>query len=274
MRTRKRLMFVLAIALAAVLVFAPAAFASAGGGTAGYGGGDGGGGSFGGGGGGGGKAFALYFIFRALLYIALLGHGIGALVLIALFLGWWFWTVEEPKVERWWHARSRQGLAHRRAVKKRERQVELAAAEAADQNDIFAPARVRAEAIRLFADVQLAWGNDDRVTLRRLVIPSLFTEWKRRLDEFSRKGWKNKVEPVGVPKIEYVGITRRRHDSADGSAADGDQVIVRIEAKLRDYVIDRSGRRIKRDGSATESVRMREQPARERKSWPAWWSEM
>jgi len=37
-----------------------------------------------------------------------------------------------------------------------------------------------------------------------------------------------------------------------------ERVVVRIEAKLRDYVVDRSGRHIKRDGQFTESVRMRE----------------
>ena len=34
--------------------------------------------------------------------------------------------------------------------------------------------------------------------------------------------------------------------------------MVRIEAKLRDYVVDSSGRHIKRQGALTESVRMRE----------------
>jgi predicted lipid-binding transport protein (Tim44 family) len=34
--------------------------------------------------------------------------------------------------------------------------------------------------------------------------------------------------------------------------------VVRIEAKVRDYVVDRQGRHIRRDGSITESMRMRE----------------
>jgi predicted lipid-binding transport protein (Tim44 family) len=241
--------------LLALLVLAPAAFASAGDGSSGFSGGDGGGGF---GGGGGGRGFALFLVFRVLLDIALLGHGVGALVLIGLGLVWWFWSYGEPKVERWWHARNRRGRAHRRDVKRRQRQVEMAAAEAADQNSVFGPEYVKLAAAQLFTDVQLGWSEDDRATLKRLIAPDLYVEWEKRLDDFNRRGWQNKVEPSGRPTIEYVGLRRKRRGSGDGSEAEGDRVVVRIDAKLRDYVVDRSGRRIKRDGSFTETTRMRE----------------
>ena len=110
-----------------------------------------------------------------------------------------------------------------------------------------------AAATQLFTDIQLAWSNDDRIALRGLITPELLVEWERRLDDFERKGWRNMVEPVGPPNVEYVGILRR-----DRGEDDLDRVVVRIEAKLRDYVLDSSGRHIKRDGQFTESVRMRE----------------
>ncbi len=249
------LLAALAIVILGLLVLAPAAF-GAGGGTANFSGGFGGGDS--GGGGGHVSGFALFVIFRVLIAIALLGHGLGALVLIALGLLWWFWSFGEPKIERWWHARNRRGRAHRRETKRRQRQVELAAAEAADQNSAFGPESVKLAADQLFSDVQLAWSEDDRQRLRKLIAPELFVEWDKRLDDYQRRGWRNTVEPVGQPKIEYVGLRRKRRGSGDGSEAQGDRVVVRIEAKLKDYVTDSSGRRIKRDGSFSETTKMRE----------------
>ena len=224
---------------------------AAGGGTGSYSPGGGGGGFSGGGGGG--RGFALFIIFRVLFDIALLGHGLGLLVLIALAAAWWFMTRGFPRMQQNWEARSHQGRAHRRTTRVRERRVELAAAEAADENPIFGPEAVRSAAADLFSSIQLAWSNDDRVALRGLITPELLVEWERRLDDFERRGWRNRVEPVGRPKVEYVGIAR-----SERGKDDLDRVIVRIEAKLRDFVLDAGGRQIKRDGSFTESVRMRE----------------
>ncbi len=255
MRTRRRtLLIALALVVIVLLALAPAAWATAGGGTSGFSGGDGGGGGFsGGGGGGGGRAFFVFLIFRALFEIALLGHGLGFLVLLALAAAWWFMTRGFPKMQSKWATRSRRGRAHRRETRKRERRVELAAAEAADENPIFGPTAVRGAGTQLFTDIQLAWSKDDRMALRGLITPDLLVEWERRLDDFERHGWRNMVEPVGPPNVEYVGILRR-----DRGEDDLDRVVVRIEAKLRDYVLDASGRHIKRDGQFTESVRMRE----------------
>ncbi|HTW13226.1 MAG TPA: TIM44-like domain-containing protein [Solirubrobacteraceae bacterium] len=249
----RRRVILLALALVALLalIAAPAAFASAGGGSAGFAPSGGGGG---GGGGGAGRAFEIYILVRILVIIVVDTHGIGLIVLLALAAAWWLTTRGGPRMEQWWGARRRQGRSYRRATKVRERKVSLAAAEAEDENPIFGPAAVREAAASLFTDIQLAWSADDRIKLRGLLTPELANEWERRLDDFERKGWTNKVEPIGPPKVEYVGLARKnRHDTTSG-----DRVVIRIEAKLRDFVVDRSGRHIKREGSFTESVRMRE----------------
>ncbi|MGC9220308.1 MAG: TIM44-like domain-containing protein [Solirubrobacteraceae bacterium] len=247
MRRRHLFLAALLAAMVVLLVAVPVALGSAGGGSAGFSGGDGGGG------GGGGNAFVLYLLFRVLIQIAVLGHGTGALVLLALAAGWWIMVRGWPAWQRNRSARARQGHTHRRQSHRRERRVELAAAEAADENPLFAPDAVRTAAAQLFTDVQLAWSADNRIALRGLITPELLVEWERRLDDFQRKGWRNVVEPMGPPKVEYLGIRRRERGDDDQ-----DRVVVRIEAKLRDYVVDGQGRHIRHEGRATESVRMRE----------------
>ncbi len=255
MRRRRRILLIaLRVMALAALLGAPSAFAAAGGGSSGFSGGEGGGGFSGGGGGGGaGHAFFVFLIFRAIIDLTIATHGIFLLVLIAVGAAWWIMTRGFPSFLRFYDARAQQGRAHRRESRKRERRVELAAAEAADENPIFGPAAVREAAAQLFADIQSAWSKDDRIALRGLITPELLTEWERRLDDFERKGWRNHVEPAGPPKVEYMGIVRRERGQQEL-----DRVVVRIEAKLRDYVVDSSGRRIKRQGAPTESVRMRE----------------
>ncbi len=253
MRPRRRTLLAMLLVAIALLALAPAAFGAAGGGSGGFSSG-GGGGSFGGGGGGGaGRGFFLYLIFRALIDFVIATHGFGAILIAAVVLGWFFYTRWLPQMQRNWAARSREGRAHTRETRKRERRVELAAAEASDENPIFGPQAVRTSAAALFTDIQLAWSKDDRIALRGLITPELLEEWERRLDDFDRKGWHNVVEPTGEPKVEYVGIARRERGQEEL-----DRVVVRIEAKLRDYVVDRSGRHIRREGRATETVRMRE----------------
>jgi predicted lipid-binding transport protein (Tim44 family) len=248
MRRRPSILLIIAIALVLALALAPEALASAGGGSAGFGGGGGGGG---GGRGGGGSGFAIYVVLQLLFRIALLGHGLGALFLIALGLLYLAVTRGGPFMSRWWEARKDSGRAARRRTAKRQRRVELAAAEAAEEDPTFAPDSVRASAAKLFIDIQAAWDADDRVRLRGLVAPELLAEWERRLEDLERRGWRNRVQPIGEPTVEYLGLTNR------GDAED-DRVTVRIEAKLRDYVEDRSGRHIKRTGRFTETVRTRE----------------
>jgi predicted lipid-binding transport protein (Tim44 family) len=245
---KRRILIALLCVLALSLLIASSAFAAAGGGSAGFGGG-GGGGEGGGGGGGGGAG--LFIVVEILIRIAVLGHGLGALVLIGLFLLWLMFTNFGPRIMRWWQARKSSGQAARRQVSQRQRRVELAAAEAAEDDPAFAPVNVRAAGAKLFTEIQGAWDAGDRVALRRLVAPDLFAEWERRLDDFDAKGWRNRVKPMGAPTVEYVGITHR------GDLA-SDRVVVRIEARLRDYVEDRFGNHIKRSGRLAEVVPVRE----------------
>ncbi|MGA2928292.1 MAG: Tim44-like domain-containing protein [Solirubrobacteraceae bacterium] len=244
--TRRRLIAILVLVAVVGLVLAPAALAAAGGGSAGFGGG---GGEGGGGGGGGGAG--LYILIQVLFRIALLGHGVGALVLLGLALIWVLFTRVAPKMGAFWSARQGTGRAARRRTSERTRRVARAAAEAADDDPAFAPDVVRVQAAALFKDIQAAWDRGDRTRLRRLVAPDLLAEWERRLDDFERRGWRNRVSPIGEPKVEYVGLAHR-------GAVDQDRVTVRIEARLRDYVEDASGRHVKRLGRFSEVVRVRE----------------
>jgi predicted lipid-binding transport protein (Tim44 family) len=249
-RRRVLLGAMLAVA-AALLMLAPDALAAAGGGSAGFSGGGGGGfgGGEGGGGGGGGGA-GLFILFQLLFRIAILGHGIGALVLIAVFVIWLVLTRGTGRASAFRAARSNQGRAQRSRTAQRQRRVELAAAEAAEEDPAFAPDVVKPAAARLFLDVQAAWDANDRAALTRLVAPDLLTEWERRLDDYDRRGWRNRVKPLGDPSVDYVGLIHR------GNASD--RVVVRIEAKVRDYVEDRAGNHINRSGELRETVLLRE----------------
>ncbi|MEA2214213.1 MAG: hypothetical protein QOF83_4161 [Solirubrobacteraceae bacterium] len=226
------------------LLVAPAALAAAGGGSAGFSGGGGGGGGHGGG-------FALYILIDLLIHIALLGHGLGALVLIALALAYFFFTRILPGMQAAAAERNAGRAGGKRKSSARERRVELAAAEAADEDPDFAPDTVRATAAKLFVDIQHAWDADDRIALRGLVAPDLLAEWERRLDDFSRRGWRNHVEPIGAPTVEYVGLNRKGDPNTD-------RIVVRIDARIKDYVVDGYGRRIKRTGSLGELNHVKE----------------
>jgi len=252
--TRRRRMAIAAaiVAIAAVLIGAPEAFAAAGGGSHSFGGGggEGGGGGFGGDGGGG-RGVGIYILFQILIRIAVLGHGLGALFLIALALVWFTFRRMGPQAGRFWSARQRSGRAARADTARRERRVQLAAAEAAEDDPAFAPDVVKPAAAALFMEIQGAWDTGNRQTLQRLVAPKLLAEWEHRLDDFQRRGWRNRVEPIGTPNVEYVGLNNRAGDG-------GDRVVVRIEAKVRDYVVDHNGKHIKSEGQLSETRRLRE----------------
>ncbi|MDX6343562.1 MAG: hypothetical protein QOH87_3700, partial [Trebonia sp.] len=245
--TRRRTILVIALVAIAVAMIAaaPEAMAAAGGGSSGFGGGGGGGG------GGSGRGAGLYILIQVLVRIAVLGHGLGALVLIGLFILYFVFTRFAPGASSFATARRGQGRTARRRVAERQRRVERAAAEAAEDDPAFAPDVVKPAAIRLFEDIQTAWDAGDRATLNRLVAGGLAREWERRLDDFDRRGWRNRVELLGEPTVEYVGLTHRGH-------AQTDTVVVRIEAKLRDYVEDRVGQHVKRTGRLTETTSTRE----------------
>lgn len=241
--SRRRIVLLVAAAVAlTALALAPEALAAAGGGSAGFGGG-----GDGGGGGGGGRGFGFYILIQLLVRIAVLGHGLGALVLIGLALLYFLMTRVVPHTRSAWAAQGSRGRKARRRVAERQRRVQAAAAEAAEDDPAFAADAVRASAGNLFKQIQSAWSRGDRRALTQSVGPDLLTEWERRLDDLARRGWQNHVEVLGEPSVEYVGL-----DVTTGRAT------VRIEAKLRDYVTDRFGNHLKRAGRPSETVNIRE----------------
>jgi predicted lipid-binding transport protein (Tim44 family) len=216
--------------------------AAAGGGSAGFGGG---------GGGGGGRGAGLFIIIEILIRIAIFGHGIGVLIVIGLIVLAVLLLRFHPHARAFYTARQDAGRNQRHRTAQRGRRVELAAAEAAEEDPAFTPDAVKARAATLFTSIQRAWSAGDRAALKRLVAPELEAEWERRLDDLERRGWSNRVEPLEPPNITYVGLTHRGDRGAD-------RVTVRIDSRVRDYVVDRTGKHLRRSGSATETVRMRE----------------
>jgi predicted lipid-binding transport protein (Tim44 family) len=106
---------------------------------------------------------------------------------------------------------------------------------------------VRAAAAQLYGEIQAAWTDRDLERLRALASPDLLLEWERRLDDFARKGWHNRVQLRGEPHVEYLGLVNRAGDGDD-------RVVVRIECMLRDYVTTETGKRIMRDSAGSETV--------------------
>jgi predicted lipid-binding transport protein (Tim44 family) len=137
----------------------------------------------------------------------------------------------------------------RRRRRRRQQRVELAAHEAAEDDHEFAPEVVHAEAERLFRAVQAAWSEDDRDAIARLAGPELAHEWRRRLADFDRRGWRDEVAVEGPVEVEYIGLAHRGSEK-------GDHVVVRISARLRDVVVDQYGHTITRDESFGEVSRM------------------
>jgi predicted lipid-binding transport protein (Tim44 family) len=142
-------------------------------------------------------------------------------------------------------------VRYRRKLRERDRTVRTASAEAAEDDAYFASDELERHAVALFRAAQMAWDARDRQGLARLVGPDLLVEWKRRLDDFDRKGWHNRVEVLEDPTVLYVGITNREDD-------DEDRAVVRIEAKLKAYVVDRAGAKVMRAGEKDELVTVTE----------------
>jgi len=220
----RRFRFLFAGLTASVVVLGGAAdaWARAGGGSGGFGGGRGGGGGHG-------SFFILYFLFSHPILLVFVALGIGVFV----FLGWV------------------QSVRYRARRRERVRQVELAAAEASEDDAAFSVDVVLEQAARLFTDIQSAWDGRDRTRLADLVGSDLMAEWTRRLDDFDRRGWHNRVAVVSGPRVAYVGLVNREDDGDD-------RAVVLVEAGLRDIVEDRHGRRIMRNDSESEIRRVAE----------------
>jgi predicted lipid-binding transport protein (Tim44 family) len=199
------------------------ALAAAGGGSSGYGGGGGGGGLGGGGSSG--------------------GSGDPG--------PWWLWLVLAggfALLVVWGVVTERRRRARRR---ERVRRTIAASAEAAGDDAWFEAGAVEREAAELFGATQRAWHDRDRERLAELVGDDLMVEWRRRLDDFDRKGWHNVVEVRDGPNVEYVGLVNREDDAED-------RVVVRLEARVRDCVRTDGGAIVKKDGAASEIVSLAE----------------
>jgi predicted lipid-binding transport protein (Tim44 family) len=136
---------------------------------------------------------------------------------------------------------------YRKKVRERDERVRSASAEAAEDDAYFAAAELESHARGLFVACQEAWDARDVARLSALVGEDLLVEWQRRLDDFERKGWHNRVSVLGAPAVEYVGLVNREDDTDD-------RAVVRITAALSAYVVDRSGRKIVRRGAKSERV--------------------
>jgi predicted lipid-binding transport protein (Tim44 family) len=248
------------------LALAAPAFARGGGGSFGFGGG--GGGRGGGGGFGGGGFGGRGFGGRGHFLPIFLPIGGGALILILFLVAVLIaaaairaqrpaGTTADAGLHVTEHLRAAQSvLAYlnpfaRRRRQRRQRRVEVAAREAAQDDPEFAPEVVHAEAEQLFRAVQKAWSEDDRDRLTHLAGAELAHEWQRRLADFSRRGWTNQVTVTGPVEVAYVGLENRATDQDD-------HVVVWITARLHDIVVDRSGDRIRRKESLAETSRMSE----------------
>ena len=202
-----------------------AILAAAGGGSGGFGGGGGGGGGGGFSGGGGGSGGGSLPWWAVLLIIG-----------VVLFF------VAGGAFQTWRMAKRRR---------ERVRRVELAAAEASEDDADFAPAEVRRAAAELFCEIQRRWTGRDAAGLGELVGPDLMVEWRRRMEDFARKGWHNVVEVKAGPAVEYVGLVNREGE-------DDDRVVVRLSATLEDYVLDAGGDIIRKDDESGTTVQLAE----------------
>lgn len=188
--------------------------ARAGGGSSGFGGGGGGGGGYRGGAGGAGGAAG--------------GGGLG-LVLILVIVGFVLFSV----LSTWLATRRVRRRRAERAVR-----VRLASVEAAHDDAAFSRERVEGAGGGLFTAIQLAWDAGDAKLLASLVGDDLLVEWRRRLADFARKGWRNRVRVLAGPTVAYVGLVNREQDADD-------RVVVHVTATLEDYV-EAGGARIVR----------------------------
>jgi predicted lipid-binding transport protein (Tim44 family) len=230
-----RLLAILTLTFTGLGVLATSAFARAGGGSSGFRGG-GGGGGFGGGGGrsGGGGVF----------FLGGGGGGGGILIGIIILLVIAFFVLRAL-------SRGAAGARYRANRAARQRRVELASAEAADDDPMFEKDRVRASAEELFVSAQRAWDDRDEQRLAQLLSPPLLEEWRRRLFDFERKRWHNRVMVRKINAIEYVGLTNREDDRDD-------RVTVWIDATLDDYVEAANGMRLQSTESSSTTSRVRE----------------
>ncbi len=225
--SHRRLILLPALVATLTVAMTNLAFARAGGGSGGFGGGGGGGGSggFGGGGGGGsggsgGGGFGLFGLIAVIVLLVLLSGAFTA-------------------------------ARRRRKVKLRRVRVHAAGAEAAQDDDYLDADRIEREAAELYLAAQRAWDDRDTDRLHELVGGDLMAEWQRRLADFERRGWHNRVRVIDAPEVTCVGLVNREDDSED-------RATVLITADLSSYVQTREGQTLMADSERDEFLRATE----------------
>ena len=208
--------------------------AAAGGGSSGFGGGGGGGGGgFSGGGGGSGSG----------VYVG--GGAVSGWFVLAAFLAF-FAFFAFAVISTWLTVRRL-----RRRLDERDAHVRTASAEAAEDDPAFAADRVTQDVTIMFHAIQGAWDARDEHALSSLVGNDLMVEWHRRLDDFDRKGWHNRVRVISGPDVRYVSMTNRERDEED-------RVVVHVAARLEDYVEAAGGMRVLATGDTDTITDLRE----------------
>ena len=226
----RRLLSVAALAALVVLVFASPALASAGGGSSGFGGGGGGGGH--------GSGEGIFWIFWFFIHLGPGGWLALGVIVVLIVVGLTIATL--------W---ARYVFAKKRA--ERRRRIELAAAEAAEDDPAFAAEAVKRDAAALFVAAQAAWDSRDHERLEQCVGGDLLVEWKRRLRDFDKKQWHNRVAVRGTPEIEYMGLVNKAGEADD-------RVVIRVCAQIDDYVELSGGRTMLKQGQTSKTVDLRE----------------
>ena len=107
------------------------------------------------------------------------------------------------------------------------------------------------KAADLWLATQSAWDARDQERLSRLVGQDLMVEWRRRLADFERKGWHNRVQVSDAPSVKYVGLVNRDDDSED-------RVTVHIKGAMTSYVQTSDGQKSCARGPAPTQVSITE----------------
>jgi len=131
--------------------------------------------------------------------------------------------------------RRRIAAVHRAQRREHVRRVELAALEAAEDDQRLSPERVRTSAEALFRLVALAWDAHDPGRLAGLLVPEVLAQREGLLTGV-RLGRGRRLEVVGEVRVECVGLTAPREGQ-------GARAVVLIEATLRPHAGEHLGRR-------------------------------
>ncbi len=99
----------------------------------------------------------------------------------------------------------------------------------------------------IFLELQKAWSNGDLSSVRNFLTDRMYNYLEQQLNQLKEKGLRNVVKNPKINDIEIV------HVEEEG---DKKVVVVKIDATLTDYVVDKNGNIV--EGSETEPIKMTE----------------